>query len=62
MPIFWSVSLNDQQLRRYRTFYKSSLTTMLNDRKKKNKKKKKKNSNFTIVLTTLVETLPRYGL
>ena len=37
-PKFWSVSLYDQRFPRYRTFYSSPLTTMLNV-PKKNKKK-----------------------
>ena len=37
-PKFWSVSLYGQQFRRYRIFYHSPLTTMLNGQKKKNKR------------------------
>ncbi len=39
---FWSVSLYEQWFPRYRTFYNSPLTAMLNVPKKNNKKKKKK--------------------
>ena len=53
-------SLYDQQFPRYCKFYHSPLTPMLNVAKK-NKQicQKSKISNFTILYTTLVETLPR---
>ncbi len=37
-PKFWSVLLYDQPLSRYRTFYNSQLTTMLNGQKEQTKK------------------------
>ena len=57
---FWPVSLFDQRFPRYRTFYNSPLTTMLNS-PKKNKTicQKSRVWNFTILYTTLVETVPR---
>ena len=60
-PKFWSVSLYDQWFPRYHTFYNSALTTMLNDQKKKTEQKcqKFKISYFSILWTTLIETLPR---
>ena len=55
-----SVSLYDQRFPRYRTFYHSPLTTMLNIPKKKQKMPKIQNfEHFTMLYTTLVETLPR---
>ncbi len=59
-PKFWSVSLYGQRVQRYRSFYNSPLTTMLNSQKK-NKKicLNLKILNVTILLTILVETLPR---
>ncbi len=54
-PKFWSVSLYDKRFSRYRTFYNSPLTTMLNGHKKgQTKFPKCQYSNFTILLTTLV--------
>ena len=59
-PKFWSVSLCGQ---RYWTFDSSQLTTMLDVQGKEPKKRKKqpqsKILNYTILLTVLVETLPR---
>ena len=59
---FWSVSLYDQRIPRYRTSYNSPLTTMLTPppQKKKNKKCQKiQNFNFHYSFTTLIQTLPR---
>ncbi len=62
-PNFWCVLLCSQPFTRHHTFSYSSLTTLLNGQKKKKKTKTKKhlakNSNFTILLTTLLETLPK---
>ena len=56
---FQSVLVHNHPFSIYRTFYNSTLTTMLNGQRKNKKKCKKfKISNFTILLTTLVETLP----
>ena len=55
----WSVSLYGQRFRAHRTFYNASLTTMLNGQKRTKKMPKIQNYIFTILLTTLIETLPR---
>ena len=57
-PKIWSVLLYGQQFSRYRTFYSSPLTSMLNGKKKEKKNKcqkfkqriNAKNSNFQISL------------
>ena len=54
---FHSVLLYDQPFSRCRLFYNSPLTTMLNV-PKKNDCQKSKIWNFTILYTTLVDTLP----
>ena len=59
---FWPLSLCDQRFPRYCTFYNSPLTAMLKVQKQNKKKKKcqkSKNWNFTILYTTLLETLSR---
>ena len=60
-PKFCFLLLYGQLFSRYRTFYDSPLTTMLSGHKKRMKKKMPKiqNLNFTILLTTLVETMAR---
>ncbi len=59
-PKFQAVLLYDQQFSRYCTFSNPPLTTTLNGQKRNKKKKgpKFKIAFFTILLTTLVETLP----
>ena len=60
VPKTWSVSLYNQQFRRYHTFYNSPLTPMLNAPQNRTKKMPKiRNWNLTILYTTLVGTLPR---
>ncbi len=56
-PKLHSVLLYDQPFSKYRTFYNSPLSTMLNGPKKNKKGQKFKISNFTVLLT-LSETLP----
>ena len=59
---FWSVSLYDQRFPRYRTFYHHifPFTLMLNVHKNNNNKKKWQKSKiwkFTVLWTTVVETI-----